>query len=587
MGHVLQHIVMPNLAFGAPEEMYVRLHNDKVHALMSERRLFFDAGGRASFDTFFNSFTVGAWKMHTVVQDLQLHLRGSGRFVVRLGIHRNGHAQRWLAERVVTFTPDVDVQMNVDGWSKLESGMLYFALEALEPGSLTGGYFATCTAPQREVKLGIVITHFNRKQWVLPAIERIRGELLSDPLYTGRIKLVVVDNSQNITAEEAQGITVIPNKNLGGSGGFTRGLLYLKDQQDFTHCLFMDDDASCETESIRRIFNFFVFSKTARLAVAGSLLREVEPYRLFEKGAKFIGVCKPLKSGLDMRHVSDLLFAELLDDVPDYGGWWFFCFEIKDVIEFAFPFFVRGDDSRFSIVNKFAITTMNGVSTWGDDFYLKDGPLPQYFDTRYHLLHAAIILNKSRFSQALFVLRNSLFHIFSYNYTSAQSVILASYDFSRGPASFLDDMDASNAREKIAKLGNAEKLSSLDRSKYSVVYRSSAEGWVRKMVRVVTLNGVLLPSFFFKKKTVFQHKSFRASFREVFAFQRVYYEYEPLSLGYIAEFKRAKAINLIFKAICSSINLLVKHDLICKMYLDASESMTSESFWRAVFQGRK
>jgi hypothetical protein len=148
-------------------------------------------------------------------------------------------------------------------------------------------------------------------------------------------------------------------------------------------------------------------------------------------------------------------------------------------------------------------------------------------------------------------------------------------------------MDASNAREKIAKLGNAEKLSSLDRSKYSVVYRSSAEGWVRKMVRVVTLNGVLLPSFFFKKKTVFQHKSFRASFREVFAFQRVYYEYEPLSLGYIAEFKRAKAINLIFKAICSSINLLVKHDLICKMYLDASESMTSESFWRAVFQGRK
>lgn len=63
------------------------------------------------------------------------------------------------------------------------------------------------------MKLGVVITHFNRKQYVVPAIQRIESQLLNDPQYEGKIDLVVVDNSKNITQEEA-GIKpiIIPNK---------------------------------------------------------------------------------------------------------------------------------------------------------------------------------------------------------------------------------------------------------------------------------------------------------------------------------------------------------------------------------------
>lgn len=583
MSHAIQNLVMPNLAFGAPEEMYVRLHNDKVHALMSEGRLLFDSGGRVSFDTFFNSVTVGAWKTHTAVQDLQLQLRGTGRFIVRLGMHRIGHAQRWLAEHVVTLTPGGDIQIEVDSWAKLESGMLYFALEALEAGSLISGQFVTQSVPQRDVKLGIVITHFNRKQWVLPAIARIRNELLSDPLYKDRVELIVVDNSQNITAEEAQGITLIPNKNLGGSGGFTRGLLHLKDNKDFTHCLFMDDDASCEIESIRRTINLFTYSTTEKLAMAGSMLREVEPYRLFEKGAKFNGKCIPLKSGMDMRIIDELLFSELIDDNPDYGGWWFFGFNISDVREFAFPFFVRGDDSRFSIVNNFIILTVNGVTTWGDDFALKAGPLPIYLDTRYHLMHSALILNLSVFSLVVFLWKNVIAQLFSYNYTSAEAVVNSTKDFCDGPVAFSNDLDASKARSKIGELGSIEKLGNIERANFSLSYGSPRESFQRKILRIFTINGFLLPNFLMKDGVIFQHKGFRANFREVFGFRKIYYEYEPKSIGYIVEVNRWKFINIIYKTLISSFLLTLNFNKIKNSYKKEIPILTSEKFWRDVY----
>ena len=103
------------------------------------------------------------------------------------------------------------------------------------------------------------------------------------PRYQDNIGLTVIDNSQNISRDEAQGITLIPNNNLGGSGGFTRGLLHLKDEGSFTHCLFMDDDASCEVESIRRCYHLLQFAVTERFAVSGVLMRELEPYR-FSRG---------------------------------------------------------------------------------------------------------------------------------------------------------------------------------------------------------------------------------------------------------------------------------------------------------------
>jgi len=587
--NILQNLLLPHLAFHAPEEMYARLHNEKAIALFSEKKIIFKEGGTASFDTFFNSVTIQAWKKNCQIDDLALSLQGKGEFVLRIGLHRIGYAHAWLSEQIITLSENSPTIIPVAEWANLNSGMLYFQLQALSSGELTQGCWITETAPQHNTKLGIVITHFNRKQWVLPAIKRIHSELLSDPLFKGKVELVVVDNSQNITTEElgncTDGITVLPNQNLGGSGGFTRGLLHLKDCGGFTHCLFMDDDASCEIDGIKRAYNLLNYGKIDRLAIAGSLLREVEPFRLFEKGARFNnGAGYQLKSGLDMRHVHDLLIAELDDQSPDYGAWWFFAFEINSIRNHTFPFFVRGDDIYFSISNQFPICTMNGIGCWGEDFSYKESPLTKYLSLRSTLILSLVNTNNSY--KQIKKMTDSWFYAqtFSYNYASAQAITKAISDIMQGPKFFLENIDTAKVRSDIAQFSATEKMQPINRENFKIVYRQKNEKKWHKFIRRITLNGFLLPDFLLrdKEKVLFQHKAAQGDPKVIYRFQQVLHEYEPAHLGYISQynkqefFKQRAAYQYAIKQFEQNFEQLRQ------TYQQAMPNMTSEAFWRDI-----
>lgn len=583
---VLQTIVMPNFKFGAPEDMYVRLHNQNVLPHINSERMLFNDGGSASFDTFFNSVSLSVWKEHCQLNDLMLKLSGEGRFIVRLGLHRIGCSHFWLDEFDVTLKNEEPVTIDVKKFQDLDVGMLYFSLRAIGEAQFTGAEWVTSTPARQEVRLGIVITHFNRKKFVLPAMKRITEELLQDVNYQSKVDLIVVDNSQNIDKDEAYGATIVPNKNLGGSGGFMRGLLYLQDKGErYTHCLFMDDDASCEIESIRRTYAMLSFAQTERLSVAGSMLRELEPYRLFEKGALFHGLCQPLKSGLDMRQVHDLLMAELTDRTPDYGGWWFYAFPINGLREYAFPFFVRGDDIRFGLANRFPICTMNGITSWGDDFALKSGALPLYLDTRNHLIHGLTIQNKGAQHGRKIAKHFVVGQLFSYNYASARAARMAIQHVMKGPEFFVNNMDMAAIRHEIGSFSSDEKMQPFDRQSYHVVYASPHEKRRTRWLRKLSLNGFLLPKFmlFPEHETVFQHKSFHANFNETFRFQQVIHEYEPMRLGYLARFNRKRFFSEYYIYLKTLLKFTLKYKFLQRKYHEAMPNLTSADFWQDVY----
>jgi GT2 family glycosyltransferase len=579
--YTVQKFVFPHSGFDAPEDMYVRIGQAAVYQVSDEKSLRFCHGGKAEFGTFYNAFSVGPWKTSCALSDLYLTLVGEGEFTLSLVWLRPRLPPKILCKHHVSLKNDEPFELLVDQWKKLEDGILYFELVCIGEGGgiLSSGGWGTSTPPLRDVRLGVVVTHFNRKDFVIPAISRIKAQLLEDPDYRGCIDLFVVDNSNDLAPGEVGGATILPNKNYGGASGFTKGLLHLEDEQTYSHCLFMDDDASCEVESIRRAYRLFQYVINEKSAVAGSLLREVEPYRLFEKGARFDGFCRPLKSGLDMRNHADLAIAEINDIKPDYGGWWFFGFKISEVVNYAFPFFVRGDDIMFGMTNDFDIITMNGIACWGEDFGLKSGPLPIYLDVRNHFIQKITHMKSGFLSNFLMIFKFFAGSLLSYNYATAKAVVKAVKDVSEGPSFWLDNMDASRVRKSVGAFSPAEKMQPIDRGQYDVVYGSPFESRLRKFFRIATLNGFLLPGFMLKDGVMFQHKSFRGNLREIFRYKRVLYEYEPTHMGYVAEHSKKEFFSVSWDFVKASWGLMLNYRSLQSLYNNHLQELTSRGFW--------
>ncbi len=588
---VVQGLVFASIAMGLPEDLYWRT-DARCWPDLSHGHIEFLHGGSASSDTFYNGLSVGVWKTHCDIAALVLRLSGSGRFVVSFGLHRLGQATQWLSEHeVVLGDGDGDGDggaahdLAVPRWPLLVGGLLFFRVRARGPALLTGAAYATPDAPRHEVRLGIVVTHFNRIAQVQPAVARIVAALLDRPDLAGQLTLTVVDNSRNLDLPAHPRVRHVANRNLGGTGGFVRGLLTLIDGREHTHALFMDDDASCETESIARTLALLRYRRDPDLAVAGALLREAAPWQLVEKGARFDGQVRALHAGLDMRSPADLLRAETDAGTPDYGAWWFFAFPIAAVKRFPFPFFVRGDDIFFGLANRFPIVTLNGVACLGEDFSLKHGPLTAYLDARYHLVHA-LIGTRPAFRQLLWVARRLFVKaLTSYQYTSARAVTLAVRHVLAGPDFFREHLDMQAVRAEIGRWQPNEKLVPIaDRNALRLRgARRRREGPLRRLLRTLTLQGFLLPRFLLLDRTLMQDKGFHGSAGDVFRFRRVLYEHGASGTGYVAEHDKGRFFAELKDFVAAWSTLLRQAAPLRARYRDGAEALASETFWRTTY----
>lgn len=577
---------MPNLDFGGDSHLYVRNHGNESGYIHPDGYIVLKKFGTWSFDTFYNGLTVQSWKKHTDIPDLFFTLEGEGQFIIRVGLHRLECDERFLTEVECNISAQNPYRLKIENWNELTNGLLYIKIQAINESIITGGKFETTLKPQKNIKLGLIITHFKRERALKKAAYRIQKALSQKK---ENIHLVIIDNSRTLTHEDVYGATLIPNKNLGGSGGFTRGLLYLKDEGKFTHCLFMDDDASCEVESIFRSYRLLSYSKTPRFAIAGSLLREMAPHFLFEKGANFDGMCRPQHHGLNMRDVHHLLLAEFEIRLPDYGGWWFFAFCLNDVKHLPFPFFVRGDDIMFGMINDFIIVTQNGIASYGDDFGYKSGPFQIYLDVRNHLVQVLTHMNGSYNDCEKFL--NSFFDssVRSFNYATARAVSMAMEDVSKGLSFWTDNIDMSEIRKKFTSINQTEKMKFLCLTDITGgVDAISNSDWSEKksrhFIRKITLNGTFLPNKLKKNSSVLQNKNFSGDARVLFRYDSVVYYYAPTQQGYIAHRNISKLLDET--KIYWKVRRLFKTNFekLKSEYKNGYLNLTTENFWRNIYK---
>ncbi|MFR6291593.1 MAG: glycosyltransferase family 2 protein [Peptococcaceae bacterium] len=278
-----------------------------------------------------------------------------------------------------------------------------------------GGFYASPMAESelQPVKIAAVICTYKREDYVQRNLRHLRETVLAQPQaeIARHLEVFVVDNGQTLQRDEVEspGIRLFPNKNLGGSGGFTRGIIEaLRRREEFNHVLLMDDDILLESSVLVKTIRFLqiVRSEHQDLAIGGSMLRLDDMAVQHEAGGKWTGrKIINLNKGFDLCNVSDLLKNEI-DNRPDYNAWWYACLPLCLIDEnnLPLPLFVREDDVEygFRLFRKWLL--LNGVGVWHPSFDKKNNPIMEYYNTRNQLILNAIHYPNNPIYKNLYIL---------------------------------------------------------------------------------------------------------------------------------------------------------------------------------------
>lgn len=504
MTHRIQSVIWPEPGLNTERDLYVKLSPGAALS-MRAGRVDFNMGARADFGTYCNLLNIGKWRVHCGLETLELCLSGAGRFELTVFHVRPERSWDRLVNEVITLTEGVQHTQPIIAPHGFETrGVLFFEITALSDGHLSSAHWQTQDTPVRSPELMLSVTTFQREAAVARTVARFVDFAAASPI-GAHLHLTVVDNGQSADIPPSPHVTVIPNANLGGSGGFARGLLAAQDR-GASHCLFMDDDASVHMDAIARTWAFLAFATDPATAIAGAVSDSQHCWKLWENGALFDRLCQPLHMGTDLRDLMQVQALEFDSTAPAqdtfYGGWWYFAFPVAEVQHMPFPFFVRGDDVSFSLAHDFNTVTLPGVMSFQDEnFSVKETPLTVYLDLRSHLAHHLALpkMEITGTDMLRIILRFYLRSLVACHYDTLDAIALALGDVLTGPDYFAANADMATRRAQIGAGTDMERWRALEdnvnaKDKADRVPLPAHNKLARTFMKC-TLNGHLLPGF--------------------------------------------------------------------------------------------
>ena len=392
--HTLSNIVLPK---GAEPlggwDLYIKTPEGSVCAPEINGCLL---QGSVDFFTYFNACSLAKWKKYAGIKRVYLHLEFANEAINKeYACTIQFFGRSYLDSAASSLASGVRLTSTM-GKTK-ENGSLVFDLLIPETDyevigfalDVRGGvvlekayYYARVAEEQiNPVKIALCTTTFLKEDYIIPNIELVKNEVLAaDDVIAKNFHMFVIDNGRTLDAEALsdEGVTVLPNPNVGGSGGFARGMMEaMKHDENFTHVLLMDDDVSISTESLRRTFNLLSLAtgKYKNAFINGAMLVAEEPNRQFEDVSYVVnsGAYTSVKSNkYYMDQQQYIVRNEHIDvEIPKaYGAWWFSCIPVSAIeqVGLPLPLFVRCDDVEYGMRAKPIYMTMNGICVWHDGF---------------------------------------------------------------------------------------------------------------------------------------------------------------------------------------------------------------------------
>lgn len=429
--------------------------------------------GEVDFCTYFNAASVAKWRRYTGLVSVRLHIEIAGApcRIHTFGLNQpdDGGPVREVARGGALYDASLDYKVHEIDMPMGDAVVSGFSLSTAGRVRVRNAYYYTLVEEKqiRDVRLALCTTTFKKEEFIVPNIKRIRAGILEadEPVSQG-FHLFVVDNGRTLDAEElsGDGVSVIPNVNAGGAGGFARGIMAASEHETpFTHVVLMDDDVRMSVESLKRLHSLLslVSSEYSRAFVNGAMLQMENPSLQFEDVSyvRDLGGFAKVKPDLQVNRLDGVVSNEVIDVEVDnaYGAWWFSCFPMSYVAEMGLPmpFFVRCDDVEFGLRCKPTYMTMNGICVWHARFEGRfNAAVACYQYIRNMLVTRALHIRKGGWVFMMLYWR--LFHIYqrTMDYAAAELWLDGLEDYLKGP-DFLMNGDPFAAMG--AALGKAEK----------------------------------------------------------------------------------------------------------------------------------
>ncbi|MFT8396442.1 glycosyltransferase [Propionibacterium sp.] len=433
----------------------VAADESRSQLVRSRRRMEVPEGLRVTFATIMNGFPVSYWRKWTVIDGVRLRLVVSGNVTVM--VYRSNSQGR--AQRVETIKvqdgaeQEVLCDLGIDGFA--DGGWYWFDLIGGDGGAvLNEGSWLVSGQPPRLGRLSIGITTFNRPDYCARTLQALgRATTLLEQI--DRVYVVdqgnknVKDDEGFPAAQELLGdkLSMIYQDNLGGSGGFSRGMYESAKANVSRYHLVLDDDVQIEPEGIERALLFAGFCR--KPTIVGGMM-----FDLFNKSVLhtwgehldrynwFWGSIDNIPEGVDVveHPLRSTPWMHRRLDV-DYNGWWMCLIPTETIRELglSIPVFIKWDDAEYGLraqrVGVYTVT-LPGAGVWHMSWVDKDDTIDwqAYFHERNRIL-TGLLYSPYKHGGKLIqnLVARDMKHAVSSEYYAQDARILALEDILSGP----------------------------------------------------------------------------------------------------------------------------------------------------------
>ncbi len=621
---------------GNVEEMYFRAGSSVKRESDSQgSRLVLGEGGTVSFDTYFNCFSYAKYLRYTNVKSVVFELKLKGDFTVKIirktlleqpRIHQRApihsiqkdeeiavcrvslkETGNWqyrvdMSDEVIDMTAAGELKektfYNAEerdvNPGKPKSAMYYIKVIAMKDDCvLYGGRYLTDCELSRKVCAALNICTFKREEYVTANVNKINENLLKaeDSSIKDNLMVFVVDNGQTLEGQlpESDKILRFPNRNYGGAGGFTRGIIEAYDRRDYiTHVIMCDDDLYMDPHILEKMINFLKFLKPEyeELHIHGGMFSLSEPTFQTEASAMWHHGGFPHKP-LEMREQFNLLLNDM-EEPFDYTGWWLTCMPVSLVEKngLPLPLFIKCDDMEYGIRNEENVLVMNGIGVWHEAFDKKYSAHLEYFFTRNDMVIDSFhdMLDGNRRAMKLFTGR-VLHHLFMHRYESAYFKLRGMNDYLKGVDFFktqkedelLMDLLSHNMKqyteEQLNEMGYKINLKKMRKNSKHKTHRSE------RFINKLTLYGNIIPTcLYMKKPSIVDMQNCDPCH---FAFRKEVIMWNPGDgKGAVVKASVKTFWKYFFWLIATDIKLIFNGNRISRQFYKRGYELTTVEFWK-------